>query len=60
MREDVLESVCELECLDVAESVLHVRIHDQLDQTQDFATQMECIAKSAFLSLFGREGFHWF
>ena len=37
VRENVVEAVSQLECLDVSQPVLHVRVNDQLGQPQNFS-----------------------
>ena len=60
MRENVLQAICQLESLDVAESILYMRIDDQLDHSQDLTTQVESIAKSTLFSFLCCQCFHWF
>lgn len=38
MGEDVLDSIGELEGVDIAETVLNVGINNELGQTKDFST----------------------
>lgn len=42
MGEHVLETVGELERVNVAESELDVHIHDELGETKDLSAQMDC------------------
>ena len=56
MTEDVLERIGQLEGVDVSETELHMRIDNQLRQTQDFSAQVECISETRLLSFFGGEG----
>lgn len=51
MREDVLKSIGQLESIDVAETVLHVRIDDKLCETQDLTTQVEGVSETRLLTL---------
>ena len=51
VREDVLQSVRELERVDVSKAILHVTVDDQLGQSQDLATQVEGVAEAGLLSL---------
>jgi hypothetical protein len=55
MSEHVLQPVCKLERVDIAESELDVGIHDKLGETEDLSTQMERIAETRLLSLLGGE-----
>mmetsp|Transcript_22146 Transcript_22146/g.49255 ORF Transcript_22146/g.49255 Transcript_22146/m.49255 type:complete len:334 (+) Transcript_22146:5419-6420(+) len=55
MRERVLQSVCELEGINVAQAVLYVRVYDQLGQAQDLPRQVEGVTEPRFLSLLGGE-----
>mmetsp|Transcript_3343 Transcript_3343/g.8103 ORF Transcript_3343/g.8103 Transcript_3343/m.8103 type:complete len:350 (-) Transcript_3343:723-1772(-) len=56
--EDVLKTVCKLECVYVSETILNVRIYHQLGQSQNFPTKMERVAKTGLLALLGCEGLH--
>ena len=51
VREDILETVRQLEGVDVAETILHVTVDDELGKTQDFTTKMEGVAEARLLSL---------
>ena len=53
MGEDVLNGICKLERIDVAESELHMGVNNQLGQPQDLATEMEGIAETRLLPLLG-------
>jgi hypothetical protein len=55
VREGELKTVCKLERIDIAQSVLNVRVDDKLCETQDFSDQMESVSESRLLSLFGCE-----
>jgi hypothetical protein len=46
----------QLEGVDVAEAVLHVRVDDELGQAQDLARQVERVAKARLLALLSRRG----
>ena len=58
VTEDVLQAVSQLECLDMAKSVLDMRVYDELYHTQYLTTEVESIAKSALLPLLSRQRFH--
>ena len=55
MGEDILKSVCQLECIDVAKPELNMSIHDELGQAENLATQMEGISETRFLALLRRQ-----
>ena len=55
MTEHVLETIGELERIDVTQSELHVGIHNELGQTQDFSDQMEGVSESRLFPLLGRQ-----
>jgi hypothetical protein len=42
----VLQSIGQLECVDVSESELDVRVDNELGETQDFSTQVESVSES--------------
>lgn len=44
----------QLEGVDVAEAVLHVRVDDELGQAQDLARQVERVAEARLLALLSR------
>lgn len=46
-----------LECINVAKSVLHMTVHNQLSKPQNLPAQMESITESTLLSLLGGESF---
>ena len=46
MCEDVLESIGELERVDVAKTELDVGVDDKLRQAQDLATQVEGVSET--------------
>jgi hypothetical protein len=56
MCEDVLESVGELEGVNVAEPVLDVGVDDELGEAENLAAQVEGVAETGLLALLGREG----
>lgn len=49
---DILQCICKLESINVAEAVLHVSINNKLCQAKDFATKVESIAEARLLALF--------
>ena len=55
VRKDVLKSVGELECIDVAQPVLHDGVDNQLGQPQDLARQVERVAEARLFALLGRQ-----
>lgn len=57
VSKSVLQTISKLESIHIAQSVLHMRVHNQFGQTKNLSAKMEGIAKSAFLSLLGCEGF---
>ena len=59
MGKRVLQAIGKLVGIHIAQPVLHMRVHHQLRETQDFTTEMESIAKSAFLAFLGCEGLNW-
>ena len=56
MREDVLERIGQLEGIDVAEAILHVRIDDKLCETQNLTAQVEGVSETRLLTLLGGQG----
>jgi len=56
MGENVLEPISQLESFDVTKSVLHVRIDNKFEETQDFTAKMEGISEPTLLSLFSSQG----
>ena len=50
-----LQSIGELECVDVSESVLNVRVDDELGETEDLSTEMEGVSESRLLSFLCRQ-----
>lgn len=57
VREDILQSVGELEGVGVAQAVLHVGVDDELREAQDLAAQVERVAEAALLALLRRQRF---
>ena len=55
MRKDVLQCICQLERVGIAEPVLHVRVDDELGQAQDLAAEVERVAKPRLLPLLRRQ-----
>ena len=45
MCKNVLQSVCELECVDIAETELHVGIDDEFCKSEDFMAEMEGVSE---------------
>lgn len=58
VSESELETIGELESVDVSESVLNVRVDDELRETEDLATQVERVSESRLLSFLRRERLH--
>jgi hypothetical protein len=56
MRKNILKSIRELERVDVAKTVLDMRINDELRQAKNFSTQVESIPKARLLPLFCGQG----
>lgn len=46
VSENVLEGVGELEGVDIPETVLDVRVHDEFRKTEDLTAQMERISEA--------------
>ena len=59
MGEGVLQAICQLESIYIAQPELDICIHHQLGQPQNLAAQMECIAKPGLLPLLGGQGLDW-
>src|SRR6266536_6387023 len=53
MVECVENSIRELECINIAKSVLDLSINDQLCQSENLTHEMERVSESRLLSLFG-------
>ena len=53
--EGELQSIGELEGVDVSESVLNVRVDDELGETENLSTEMEGVSESRLLSFLRRE-----
>ena len=58
--EGIKYTICKLECIDVAQPVLNLRIDDKFRQAQDFTHQMECISESRLLSFLCGKSLHGF
>ncbi len=56
MTERILQPVCQLIRIHVPQPKLHVAVHYELCETQDFTTQVECVTKSGFFAFLGGEG----
>lgn len=56
MRENILERISELECVDVTEAELNMSIHDELREAQNFTAQMESISEAGLLALLRCQG----
>ena len=52
MRKDVLQSICQLERVDISETVLDVGVDHKLRETEDFTAQVERVSETRLLSLF--------
>ena len=59
VREDVLQSVSQLESFDVAKSILDMRVYDKFYHAKDLSAKMESIAKPALFALFCSQRLHW-
>lgn len=59
MGEGVLQAICQLESIYIAQPELDIGVHHQLGQPQNLSAQMECIAKPGLLPLLGGQGLHW-
>ena len=57
MCENVLECVGELECIDIAKTVLNVGVHDELGQTQNLTAKMEGIAEPGLFAFLRGESY---
>lgn len=55
MRKDVLQSIGQLEGVNVAKSELDVCVDDKLGETQNFTAQVECVSKTRLLALLRRQ-----
>lgn len=55
MREDIVKTISELESLNIAQSILYVRINDEFCHTKDLTAKMERITKAGLLSLLCRQ-----
>ena len=55
MSKCVLKGICELECVDISEMELDMRIDNKLRKAQNFSAQIECISETRLLTLLGGE-----
>ena len=55
--ESILQTIRVLIGIDIAKSELHMSINNELGETQYLSRQVECIAKSRFLSFLGGQSF---
>ena len=55
VRKDVLDSIGELEGIDVAQTELDMSIDDELGETEDFTTKMERVSETRLLTLLCRQ-----
>lgn len=53
MREGVLQAICKLEGIHIAQPELYIGVHHQLGQPQNLSAQVEGIAKAGLLALLG-------
>jgi len=44
--EDILDTISELESIDVSETILHMRIDNELHESEDFSAEMEGITET--------------
>ena len=59
MGEGVLQAICQLESIYIAQPELNIGVHHQLGQPQNLSAQMESIAKPRLLPLLGGQGLDW-
>jgi hypothetical protein len=52
---DILQSIGQLECVDIPKTELNMDVHDKLGKTEDLTTEMERISKTRFLPFLGDE-----
>eukprot|EP01137_Pigoraptor_chileana_P034039 Opistho-2@25961 len=55
VTENVLESVRQLEGVDVAQPILHVRVHNELGHPKNLSAEVKGVAETRLLTLLGRE-----
>ena len=55
MCEDILQRIRQLERIDIAQTELNVRIHDELRQAKDFTTQVERVSETGLLTFLRRK-----
>jgi hypothetical protein len=56
----VLQTVVELESINISQSELDVTVNDKFDYPKDLSAQVEGVSETGSLTLFGCEGFDWF
>jgi hypothetical protein len=59
MREDILQCVCELESINIAQAELNMSINDKLCKAQNLATQVEGISEARLFALLRSKRLHW-
>ncbi len=59
MGEGVLQAICQLESIYIAQPELDIGVHHQLGEPQNLSAQMERIAKPRLLPLLGGQGLDW-
>lgn len=57
MVESIEYAIGELEGIDIAETILNLRVDNELGQAEDLAHEMESIAEAGLFAFFGGEGF---
>ena len=60
MRKRILERISQLKGIHIPESILHIRIHNQLGQSQNLTTQMKSISETRLFAFLCRESFDGF
>ena len=60
MRENVMQSISQLEGIHISQSILNMRINNQFNKSQYFTTQVESITKSTSLTFLRGERFDRF
>jgi hypothetical protein len=60
MGEYVLKSVSELKGVYIPQPELHMGVHDQFCQSQDFPTEVKRISETGFLPFLGGQSLHGF
>lgn len=56
----VLQTVGELVCVNVRETILNVRIDNKLGEAEDFTHEMKGVSESRFFAFLGGECLGWF